>query len=380
VAACLDAPSIHFLGRAVAHSESERSRLHVNIDATERGAIRFLSSMNAEAGDFRVAVVGLGKMGILHACLLSVMPEVRIAAIAERRHPLLMVSRRMFPLAHPVSNVEDLDGMDLDAVFVTTPIRSHFPICKSVLSLGLAKNLFVEKTLASNAREGQEIIRLARARGAIVMVGYQRKFGVTFRKARELLYSGNLGDLESFEAYALSSDGLRAGGNNHASDARDGVVRDLGSHAISLATWFFGRLQVEECSCEPADKSRSEHSAAVTVQGERGLIGQFQFSWMSEGYRMPEVGIRISSTNAAIEANDDFVKIATENGEQKTWYRHDLNDEVDYLLGGPEYYREDRFFVDAVNSGRDIGPELSEAVEVERIIDDALARAGKGSA
>jgi len=379
VAAGLDGLSTHFLGRGVAHSESERSRLSGDIDATERGAIRFLSNMNAETGDFRAAIVGLGKMGILHACLLSVMPEVRIAAIVERRHPLLMVSRRMFPLAHPVNNVEDLDGMDLDAVFVTTPIRYHFPICKSVLSLGLAKNLFVEKTLASNACEGQEIIRLARTRGAVVMVGYQRKFGVTFRKARELLHSGNLGDLESFEAYALSSDGLRAGENGHAGDARDGVVRDLGSHAISLATWFFGKLQVRDCSCEPADRSRSEHSADVTVHGESGLIGQFRFSWMSEGYRMPEVGIRMRGTNAAIEANDDFVKLATENGEQKTWYRHDLNDEVDFLLGGPEYFREDGFFVDAVKSGRDLGPELSEAVEVERIIDDALARAGKDS-
>jgi predicted dehydrogenase len=102
----------------------------------------------------------------------------------------------------------ELSDLGLDAVYVTTPISCHFAVVKSVYNLKVASNVFVEKPLASNYGEARELCDLARRLGGVNMVGYMRRFSVTFRKAKELLNQGVIGEPVSFSAYAYSSDFL----------------------------------------------------------------------------------------------------------------------------------------------------------------------------
>jgi scyllo-inositol 2-dehydrogenase (NADP+) len=178
---------------------------------------------------------------------------------------------------------------------VTTPIASHFAIVKDVYDLGVASNVFVEKPLASNYDEAEELCGLARRLGGVNMVGYMRRFSVTFKKAKELLNQGVIGEPASFSAYAYSSDFFGIDKNSKFHTPKVGVLRDLGCHAIDLALWFFGDFKVKNAKIDSLFGEGSEDSVFFEVEND-GVGGKFDVSWCVDGYRMPEVGFTVEGS------------------------------------------------------------------------------------
>jgi predicted dehydrogenase len=324
----------------------------------------------------RVAVVGIGKMGLLHSCILNVLPNVKLIALCDKSALARAVFKRLFKKALLTDDVEKLAGLDLDAVYITTPILSHFFLARSVYLREVANNLFVEKTLASSYDQAKELCALAKKFGGVNMVGYMKRFGVTFRKAKDLLDQGVLGNLASFGAYSYSSDfsGMKKG--SEVSGSRGGVLGDLGSHVVDLALWFFGDLQVESAELKSLSRS-SEDSARFTVRNSDGMQGQFDISWCKKEYRMPEFELVVEGTRGIINVNDDEVQLDLSHGGSRKWYRHDLNDSVGFLLGAPEYFREDEHFIKAVLNGSDAEPSFSAASKVDYLLDQVKRRADK---
>jgi len=322
----------------------------------------------------KIAVVGLGKMGLLHASILNVLPNVQLVALCEKSVLLRKFLRKVF---NGISIVDDVEKLcDLDAVFVTTPISSHFPVVRTLYLKKVACNLFVEKTLASSYDESEKLCELAQSFGGVNMVGYMRRFAVTFNKAKGLLDREAIGELASFKAYVYSSDFLESEGSSRTSVSRGGVVRDIGCHVIDLALWFFGDLQVESAKVASLIGSGSEDSACFRVSVcASGLEGEFDVSWCMKDYRIPEVGLSISGSKGIIEVNDDKVELKLNNGKSSSWYRHDLHDNVAFWLGGPEFFREDECFVKSMMEGGNAEPSFRSASKVDHVIDQVKSRA-----
>jgi predicted dehydrogenase len=331
---------------------------------------------NSQSSQIRVAIIGLGKMGLLHASLLSVLPNVKLVALCDKSSLIRKICRRLFHDVFITDDVEQLTGLDLDAVYITTPIPSHFSIAKTIYSKRIADNLFVEKTLAANYDEAKKMCELAKASGGVNMVGYMKRFAVTFNKAKELLDKGVLGDLVSFDAYSYSSDFVDAK-EGSVSTSRGGVLGDLGSHVLDLALWFFGDLKVDSAKLVSIHSFSAEDVASFKVSASNGLEGQFDISWCKKGFRMPESGLAIRGTKGKIMVNDDELRLELVNGESRRWYRHDLNDSVGFLLGAPEYFREDKYFIECVLNGCNGEPNFSTASKVDYLIDQVKREAEK---
>lgn len=95
----------------------------------------------------KVAVVGLGKMGILHSCILNTIPNVQVTAICDKSRATRKFPKKIYDETRMVDDVEKLSDLNLDAIYITTPIPSHFPVAKTIYSEKIACNLFVEKPL-----------------------------------------------------------------------------------------------------------------------------------------------------------------------------------------------------------------------------------------
>jgi predicted dehydrogenase len=324
----------------------------------------------------KVAVVGLGKMGLLHSSVLNVMPNVQLVALCEKSRLIRRFFKKIFDRTAIVGDITKFANLDLDAVYVTTPIPSHFQIIKTLCSEKIVHNIFVEKTLASNWEEARQLCELTEHFGNVNMVGYMRRFGVTFRKAKEFLNENAIGNITSFKAHAFSSDFYGIEKGVETPGARGGVLRDLGCHVIDLALWYFGDLQIESAKLESIVGNNSEDSAHATIQSSNGLTGIVDISWCATNYRMPEVGITITGSRGIIEVNDDKVDMRLDNGKMSTWYRHDLDDNVSYWLGGPEYFREDENFIRCILEGANAEPNFRTASKVDQIIDH-IKKAGQ---
>jgi predicted dehydrogenase len=317
----------------------------------------------------RIGIVGLGKMGIMHACLLSTLRNVEVAALCDKNRLIRAIAKQPFKNAVVTEDLAELGYLDLDAVYVLTPIPSHYYVLKQIYEQKIASNVFVEKTLTSSFSESEKIVALSKQTGGVNMVGYMKRFGVTFNQVKSLLDQQILGDLNSFYAYAFSSDFADVPDGSMLSVTRGGVLEDLGSHVVDLAVWLFGDLKSTDATVNSRIAPNSEDDVSFHVEGYSGLSGRFDVSWRRKEYRMPEFAITIHGSKGTLTASDDAVKLDLNGNESKYWYRPDMDDNVGYLLGGPEYYREDKHFLDSISTGSAAKSNFESSLKVDFLLD-----------
>jgi predicted dehydrogenase len=332
-----------------------------------------MNSVDSKA--LKVGVIGLGKMGVMHACLLNVFPNVKLSALCDKSRLMRTIAKRAFHGALVTDNLDKFIGLNLDAVYILTPIPSHYYIIKSIYAKGIASNIFVEKTLASNFAQSEELYTLSQKHKGTNMVGYMKRFGVTFNQAKKFLDKHVLGEVTSFDAYAFSSDFADVPEGSMVSKARGGALEDLGSHVADLAIWFFGDLAVTSAKIDSRVAPDSEDSVSFEVTGSNNLHGRFEVSWCKSGYRMPEFGLAMRGANGTLTVNDDEVKLELSNAQPKKWYRQNLDDNVGFLLGGPEYYRENEHFIECIISGASTKSDFKSALLVDRLLGSARRKA-----
>ena len=314
-----------------------------------------------------MGIVGMGKMGLLHASIVSTIPGVRLLAIYDKSAIMKGFAKKALNDIQITDSFARFARLKYDAVYVTTPIPTHFSIIRDIYSKGITNNIFVEKTLAASYGQSAELCRESKTAGGVTMVGYMCRFAPTFRKARELLKEDMIGSAISFSAYAYASD--FAGVTGKALPGKGGATSDLGAHVIDLSLWYFGDLDVEQATPGAYIMVKDESGSRFLVRGQGGLTGEFDISWCKAGYRLPEFGLAITGPKGILKVNADLVKLDKSGCETITWHRQDLNDNVPFLLGASEYYREDEHFIRAIQEGGSAQPDFNTAAKVDQLID-----------
>lgn len=314
-------------------------------------------------------------MGLLHASILKVIPDVELVALVDKSALMSKVYKKIFASTSikVMSDFKKLSTLDLDAAYITTPISSHYFIVSNLYKEGIARNMFVEKTLASNYDQAKKLCDFAKKFGSITMVGYMKRFSATFRKAKDLLAQEILGEPHSFKAYAYSSDFLGLTKKSQSSASRGGALRDIGCHVVDLALWLLGDLKVNDVLSDVNDID-SATSVSFTTQNSCGLEVQFDVSQRMLNYRMPEFGLTIEGSKGKIEVNDDRLLLTLSNGSLTKWYKQDLSDNVAFFLGEAEYYRENQHFVSSLLNNQMSEPNFESASRVDNIINQVINR------
>jgi predicted dehydrogenase len=120
----------------------------------------------------RIAVIGVGYLGRIHALIYSRMPDVelvgvvdpdidRVRSVAAEAGCAAFMSARQLP-------------RQLDAVSVVVPTMSHLEVAAPFLQRGV--HVMLEKPIAGTRQEGEEIVRLAEQAGAILQIGHLERF------------------------------------------------------------------------------------------------------------------------------------------------------------------------------------------------------------
>ncbi len=317
----------------------------------------------------RVAIVGLGKMGLMHASIMGMFSQVELAAICEKSKIIRTFGSKAIPHVLITPDLLALKSLDINAAIITTPPASHFPIIKTLCENNITKNIFAEKPLAHDYQQAQELCALSKKFLNVNMVGYHRRFSVTFQKAKKILESEKLGHLQSFSAHAYSADFFKAK-TARAAITRGGILEDSGCHIIDILDWLLGNLQVVNASTKSIIGEGSIDEANLVVKTPLEIQGNIDMSWCKEGYRLPSMAITFTGEKGQLLANEDFVQLDAQ-GKSEKWYKHDLNDNVSFSIGGNEYQREAALFLDAIQGKNKASPDFMTASHVEMVIDQA---------
>jgi len=144
--------------------------------------------------NIQFAQIGVGYWGpnLLRNMVANKSCEVKtvVDLSKERRHFV----RDLYPSVRVSYRVEDIvNDSDIKAVVIATPVATHFDLAMKCLEAG--KHILVEKPMATTVEEVQQIGELAEEKGLVAMVGHTFLFNSAVRHVKELIDSGELGDI-----------------------------------------------------------------------------------------------------------------------------------------------------------------------------------------
>jgi predicted dehydrogenase len=192
---------------------------------------------------------------------------------------------------------------DLDALIVSTPPPLHAEMCIAALESG--KHVLCEKPLARTPAECRQVLQAAAKSGRLLATGFNLRFYPAFQKAREILESGLIGELDHVRAYA-GHPGGREFTHPWVQDANvmgGGTLLDNGIHLIDLTRYFLG--EVSEVKGYVTDRvwrfPGSEDNGFALLKSPAGKLASLHASWTEwRGYRL---GLEIYGTRGCVRAS-----------------------------------------------------------------------------
>lgn len=187
----------------------------------------------------RVAVLGAGRIGRIHASNVAGDPRAKLVAVAD---PLGGAAKDLADklsceaLLDPISAIE---RDDVDAVVIGTPTDTHVALTLHAVSRG--KAVLCEKPIDLDiAKADAAVTEIERLNGR-VMLAFNRRFDPSFRELRRAIQAGEIGDLRqvmitSRDPGMPPADYVRRSG---------GIFRDMTIHDLDLARFLLGEEPVE---------------------------------------------------------------------------------------------------------------------------------------
>lgn len=183
-------------------------------------------------------MVGFGLAGrIFHTAVIEATPGLELSCVVQRSgdeaakaHPGVKVAR----------SVEEMLGdSGIELVVLATPSYSHYELAKQCLRE--QRNVVIDKPFTLKSEDAADLIRLAREKKLLLTVYQNRRWDGDFKTVREVMESGELGRLVSFESHIdrFRSEPRRDVWRENGGPG-GGTLFDLGPHVIDQALALFG--------------------------------------------------------------------------------------------------------------------------------------------
>jgi predicted dehydrogenase len=250
----------------------------------------------------RLGLIGCGEIGRLRASAISRVRSLALGAVSD----LEVVRARTIAKRYAAAPIDDWNDLvhrdDLDGVIISTPPSLHADMCTAALRAG--KHVLCEKPLARTPQECRTIVEAAEQSHRFLATGFNYRFYPSFVRARQLLDSGVIGELDHVRSYA----GYSAGDHNHrwirdVTVMGGGALRDNGIHLIDLTRCFLGEVAAVTGmgSASVWNFDGCEDNGFALLRSVTGKIASLHASWTE--WRHYQFRIEIYGTRGCIRAS-----------------------------------------------------------------------------
>ena len=165
---------------------------------------------------------------------------------------------------------EILADPSIDAVAIALPVLKHYQVAKDALLAG--KHVLIEKPIAANSAEAEELIQIAKEKNKLLMVDHTFEYLEAIKKTKEIIDSGELGEICYIKAEWLNLGLLQQDVN---------VVWDLAPHIISIINLLFN-AEAKNLNAKAEGFVRQEipEIAQIQIKYNNGMSAYLTFSWL----------------------------------------------------------------------------------------------------
>ena len=326
----------------------------------------------------RVAIIGMGKMGLLHSSTLNAFPDIKLIGFADENKLVRDTFKSLKPEWEIYNDYRELvNSGNLDGVFITTPISSHYDIIKYCIEKNIA--FFVEKPAFSTVEQSNLIKENLSNYKAPTLVGYMMRYITTFRKGKKIIDDKIIGDIRSFEGSMYISQ-LFKKGKGWRYDAKisgGGVIIHQTCHLLDLLNWYLGYPEKVGAIASNWYSKEVEDHAHIIFKYKNNCSGWIDSTWSRHNYRMLITKIHFEGEDGTLTIDDDSLKLyLTKNkGQyQKGWTelnKVQLNKGVEADFGAPYYSIQNRDFINMVKGESSITGrkhDIYESIRLQELI------------
>ena len=191
-----------------------------------------------------IGIIGCGYWGPNLIRNFAALPDAEVRMVCDLSAERLGHIRQLYSNVTTTADAQAvIDDPLIDAVVIATPVRHHFGLARRALEAN--KHVLIEKPMAATVAECAELNAIAEERALTLMVGHTFLYSPVVRRIKEIVDSGELGDI-----LYISSRRLNLGLFQHDIN----VAWDLAPHDLSMILYWLG-----------------EHPIAVNCQGRAHL-------------------------------------------------------------------------------------------------------------
>jgi predicted dehydrogenase len=217
-----------------------------------------------------VAILGCGYWGVNYLRVFSELPDAEVVVACDHNAKRLDEIRHRFGRITMTTDIDEaLSTPGVEAVVIATEASTHYDLARKVLLLG--KDALVEKPLALEVGEAQELADLAEARGRVLLVGHTFLYNTGIRRVKEYLTSGEIGSTYYAYARRTSLGPIRSDVN---------AIWDLAAHDVAIFNYLLD-AQPEWVSAVGARVlcNSREDVGFISLSYPNGVVGHIHVSW-----------------------------------------------------------------------------------------------------
>ena len=221
-----------------------------------------------------IGVIGAGRIGKLHANnLVNRVPRANLVAVSD---VYLKGARELadsLGVKNAYENYQDIiNNPEIDAVFICAPTDLHSPI--SIEAARAGKHIFCEKPIDHDLKKIEAVLEEVQKAGVKYQVGFNRRFDRNFKKVRETVKNGAVGDVHIVKVTSRDPAPPHPGYIK----ASGGIFVDMTIHDFDMARFLTGS-EAEEiyvagaCMVDPAIGEAGDlDTAVITIKFQNGVL------------------------------------------------------------------------------------------------------------
>jgi predicted dehydrogenase len=225
---------------------------------------------NNSNGVVKVGVAGFGYWGPKLVRNFGEMADGELSWVSDLDAARLQRVRTQYPSVRTTQSFDEMLRSGIDAVVVATPIWTHYKLAKTALLAG--KHVMVEKPLTANAAEAEELTEIAESRGLTLMVGHTFEYNAAVRALREIVQSGEIGEVLYVDAARLNLGLFQTKAN---------VLWDLAPHDLSILLYVLQQDPIAVSARGSASVTPGIHDVAyVELRFPNNVLAHVHLSWL----------------------------------------------------------------------------------------------------
>lgn len=222
----------------------------------------------------RIGMIGCGYWGPNLLRNFAKLPDVHVAAVADRSPERRAFVRSGYPKTATVEDAEAvLADPEISAVVIATPAATHADLTQQALEAG--KDVFVEKPLAMTTDDAVRLTRLAEREGRILMVGHTFLFNEAVREVKRRIDAGELGEIYYLYSQRLNLGIVRSDIN---------AAWNLAPHDISIGNYLMGanpvRAAASSVQALQPESPRLDDVVFMSLTYPSGAVMHTHVSWL----------------------------------------------------------------------------------------------------